>query len=173
MAEFGGNWSDTPPEPPSNISVSIIEEGLLLSWPCVPGATHYTLFWGTEPYKYEGMKDTPACSIIVEGLKKSDLYRFALSSWNEKGESGLSEEIPFVYETDPAAADEYVRMGDQFMKKREYDTAYVYYSTAIRLNPEIPSAYTGRAALHRRLDRVDLAKQDLNRAKELTQGLSP
>jgi tetratricopeptide (TPR) repeat protein len=166
---LAGDWSKDPPPPPSDIAVSIIDEGLLLSWPCVKDATHYTLFWGKSSYDYKGMKDTPACSIIVEGLEKGDLYRFALTSWNSRGESGFSQEIPFVYEKDPQAAEKYIQKGDEFMKKGDFDKAHVYYSTAIRLNPDIPEAYTGRAALHKRLDRLNLAQEDLEKAKDLAQ----
>ena len=37
-----------PPASPESIQIRVAEKGLEVHWKEVPGATHYTIFWGTE-----------------------------------------------------------------------------------------------------------------------------
>ncbi len=165
--DLTGGWSSGPPGAPNNVEIATIGNEILLKWPCVKGATHYTLFWGKESRRYQGLKDTPACSIIVEGLELGSIYRFAVTSWNDNGESNFSDELTFIYETDPEQSAKYIKKGNELMKQGKYELAHVYFSTAIRLNPENPKAYARRATLLKKLDSINLAEEDLKRANDL------
>lgn len=44
-----------PPPAPDNVGVRVIDRGLEISWKCVPGSTHHTLFWGFERGDYRNM----------------------------------------------------------------------------------------------------------------------
>ncbi len=41
-----------PPKPPHKVKLSVVPEGLEVSWDRISEATHYTVFWGTENGKY-------------------------------------------------------------------------------------------------------------------------
>jgi len=76
-----------PPESPREIKVSIVPQGLEVSWDEVSGATHYTVFWGTENGKYDRLFAASDNRLMITGLGKGELYTVAVTSWNQNGES--------------------------------------------------------------------------------------
>ena len=42
-----------PPQAPREVKLNLVPEGLEVSWDTISGATHYTVFWGTENGEYE------------------------------------------------------------------------------------------------------------------------
>ncbi len=156
-----------PPPPPESVRVRAVEQGLEVSWKCVPGSTHHTLFWGHEHGDYRNMANSNSCSAIIIGLKKGDLYYFAVSSWNARGESGYSREQAFLYDDKPERAGIYIGKGSESMHKGLYPEAHAYFSAAIRLDPENPEAYRQRATLHERLNQTELARQDYQMSEKI------
>ena len=51
--------------------------------------------------------------------------------------------------------------------KGDYDSAIIFHNKAIEENPEYYYGYTNRAAAHRKLEKYDLAKADLEKAKAI------
>jgi tetratricopeptide (TPR) repeat protein len=145
----------------------MIDRGLEISWKCVPGSTHHTLFWGFERGDYRNMANSNTCSAIIVGLKKGDLYYFAATSWNARGESGYSREQAFVYDDEPGRAGVYLGKGSESMRKGLFAEAHAYFSAAIRLDPENPEAYRQRATLHEKLNQTEFASQDYQMAEKI------
>jgi hypothetical protein len=168
-----GNWGERrpamkPPLAPEELSLRIVSQGLLASWTPAPGATHYTLFWGTERGEYWGFTDASQCSLIVANLSPAQLYYFAVTAWNEKGESNYSPERPFVYDNDKTHAGEYVSRARQAMADGWYADAQAYVSAALRLDPDNAEAQRFRAILHEKMQRSGLARDDHSEADKLT-----
>ncbi len=160
-----GNWGESrpavkPPLAPEDLSLQIVRQGLMATWTPVPGATHYTLFWGSERGEYWGFADASQSSLIVANLTPAQLYYFAVTAWNDKGESTYSSERPFVYDTDKTHAGEYVAKARQAMADGWYFDAQAYVSAAIRLDPDNPEAHRFRAILHEQMQRSGLARDD-------------
>ena len=67
-----------------------------LSWTAVPdpSVVGYKLYWGTMSHQYESNADVgPTPSYTVTGLQAGKVYFFAVSAYNEGGESALSAEV--------------------------------------------------------------------------------
>jgi len=165
-SDFYGNWSTIPPTPPGDFQVSMVSDGVRISWKCVPAATHYTVFWGKEPGNYKFKQDTPACSILLTGLKKGDFNRFAVTTWNQRGESDYSRSFAYVFDSDPSRSPHYVTKGNDLMRRGSFQDAYIYFSTAIRLDPQNVKAYRSRARVNEKFDRLELASQDYAMAEK-------
>jgi hypothetical protein len=162
-----GGVAEGPPDPPKNVKADIVERGIHLSWDCVPGASFYTVFWGSERDEYRNLVNAQECSATLVGLRKNEFYAFAVTAWNQHGESDYSQGAEVIYDDDPARADYYLVMGNDRMKKGHYRSALTYFSTAIRLAPASPQAYQRRALLYEKTKRTDLAKQDYQMAEKL------
>lgn len=156
-----------PPQAPENIKIRVVNQGLEVSWTCVRGTSQYTLFWGVERGDYRALANTNACSAILIGLKKGDLYYFAVSSWNARGESGYSPEQAFLYDDEPGRASVYLGRGTESVQKGLYAEAHAYLSAAIRLDPGNAEAYRQRAALHEMLNQIEYARQDYQMAEKI------
>lgn len=148
------------PTAPKNIHVTIVKDGLKLSWPAIKDATKYTVFWGQEHADYRGLANVDENSIHLTGIKKGDLWAFAVTSWNTMGESNFSEEVMVVYDDNPQRAEAHLNKANQLAAKGKYSEAHAYYCTAINLNPNNPDAYKNRSVLYTKIARHDLAKQD-------------
>ena len=173
-----GNWGERrpvtrPPMAPEELSLRIVPQGLMASWSQVPGATHYTLFWGTERGEYWGFADASQHSLIVANLTPAQLYYFAVTAWNGKGESIYSPERPFVYDNDKTHAGEYVSKARKAMADGWYADAQAYLAAAIRLDPNNPEAHRFRAILREKMHRSGLARDDHSEADRLTKEKAP
>jgi hypothetical protein len=80
------------PTAPARVEIKQVDDSIEISWTRVPGAVRYTVFWGTESRDYKGLASSNSCSLILKGLNKGETYRFAVTSWNQVGESPYSEE---------------------------------------------------------------------------------
>lgn len=156
-----------PPRPPQNVSVEILEQGAKVSWDLVPGATHYTVFWGPTRKDYRGLADCQWPSLLITGLRPGKLYALAVSSWNHAGESDFSREEVFVYDNGQGSPAAHLAKGSQLMREGRFAEAYAYLTAAIRLDPRLVDAYRLRAALHEQLKQPDLARQDYAKADKL------
>lgn len=145
----------------------MVPEGLNFIWSPVPGAERYTLFWGKEREQYSGLLDVSCCSMKVGGFEQGQLYSFAVTAWNEHGESELSGEEVFIYDDDPKRAAHYIAQGHELLKMGRFRDAHTYFDTAIRLDPDSAYAYQSRAVLYEKVNRPRLAKQDYAKAQEL------
>jgi tetratricopeptide (TPR) repeat protein len=158
-----------PPKIPMPPRAQVEDGGIKISWDCVEGATKYSVFWGRErPRDYRGQRQTEGCSMILTGLAKGFIYRFAVTAWNKKGESDYSREIAIVFENDQRKADYYVLRGNHMWEKGRYQEAHIFFSTAIRLDPKNPKPYRRRAALSQQLNRAAPAQADLDMVEKLT-----
>jgi Tfp pilus assembly protein PilF len=96
------------------------------------------------------------------------LYRFAVTTWNQKGESDYSQSFAHIYDSDSSRSAHYVNKGNEMMRSGAFQDAYIYFSTAIRLDPQNAGAYEGRARVNEKFDRLDLASQDYARAEKIS-----
>jgi len=156
-----------PPTEPDNVQVRVNESGLQILWGNVPGATHYTVFWGTESGQYRGMGNCATNSALISDLIMEDLYYVAVTSWNARGESNYSREQTAVYDTNPARAGIYVAKGNDAVKRGLANQAHAYFCAAIRLDPENVDAYRSRAVLYEKTNRTELASKDHKMAEKL------
>jgi len=159
-----------PPAAPRNLTFSTVPEGVKITWEPVAGATRYTLFWGTETGKFNWLHDSPGNSIIVANLSRGDLYSFAVTSWNEGGESDYSEERVYVYDDDPARASAHLAKGSELIRKGSLVIAYAYISACIRLDPKNAEAYRMRASINEKMNRPEPARSDYKMAEKLLNG---
>lgn len=165
MGEMAGPHK--PPAAPENVQVRVNESGLQIFWRNVPGATHYTVFWGTESGQYRSMGKCATNSAFISDLMMGDLYYVAVTSWNERGESDYSPEQTVVYDSNPARADIYLAKGNDAMKRGLTNQAYAYFCAAIRLDPQNVEAYRSRAGLYEMINWNELAGEDLKMAEQL------
>lgn len=86
--------------PPDGIEFQNVEQGLMVSWPSVPGASKYTLFWGPEESDYRRIVETTSHAVIIKGLTRGQLNYFAVTASTPHVESRLSKETPYVYDSD-------------------------------------------------------------------------
>lgn len=163
----GPDTTARTPEPPTGLSATIVPEGVQLSWDSVPGAQLYSVFWGDNDYTYRGYFQTKESRFIIGGLTKGELYSFAVTAWNTRGESDYSLPVLVVHDDDPARARDYVAHADRLMRKGNYQYAQAYLATAIRLDPGDPIAYQRRAQLFRRTNRAERAREDASRAEKI------
>jgi len=167
-----------PPAQPSGLRFELVQSGLRVSWDRISGASHYTLFGGKEPGEYRFTVDSKDSSVILVGLEKCQFYAMAVTAWNSRGESDFSREEFLIYDDDPTNADSYVEAGNDLMQRGFLADAYVYISTAIRLNPNSAGAYRSRALVNERMSRPDHARQDhsaadrIEKKKNLSRALS-
>ncbi len=156
-----------PPPAPENVQVRVDEGGLQIFWRNVPGATHYTVFWGPKSGQYRSLANCDTNSALISDVIKGDLYYVAVTSWNARGESNYSQEHTVVYDTNPARAGIYVAKGNDSMKRGLTNQAHAYFCAAIRLDPENADAYRSRAALYEIINWNELARKDLQTAEKL------
>ena len=156
-----------PPAAPQNVQVQVNGDGLQIFWRSVPGATHYTVFWGTETGQYRSMGNSATNSASISDLVMGDLYYVTVTSWNTRGESNYSPEVAIVYDTIPARADIYLAKGNDAMRRGLTSQAHAYFCAAIRLDPQNVEAYRSRAALYEMINLNDLASKDLTTAENL------
>jgi Tfp pilus assembly protein PilF len=100
-------------------------------------------------------------------LNREQLYYFAVSAWNHRGESNFSDEQVLVYDDGSGRPDAYLAKGNDLMSNGYYMGAHAYFSAAIRLDPGNLHAYQSRAALHEKINQPDLARQDEAMAERL------
>jgi tetratricopeptide (TPR) repeat protein len=136
-------------------------------WDRVPHATHYTVFWGPEEGNLRDLADAYSSSVVISGLRRGTLYSFAVSSWNERGESDLSPESVLVFDNEPQNATAHVAKGNELMREGALVDAYAYLTVAIRLDPDSAEAYRIRALLNEKLNRLDSAQKDYAMAEKL------
>lgn len=153
--------------PPAGLRVEQGPEGLHLYWKPVSGASHYTVFWGTEPGHYRSCANSPANAAIIASPSKGELYAFAVTSWNARGESNYSKEVLFVSNDDEHNAPKYLSKGREFMAAGQLQEAQAYLSAAIRLQPGKAEGYQLRASLYEQMREFDLAKTDRSVAEKL------
>ncbi len=174
--ELSGRPGPTPA--PTNLKAEPTADGVRLKWDPVAGATKYTVFWGAESGDYRNMADSLAPEIVLSRLAAEERYSFVVTAWNQKGESSFSNEASLVNDIDPRRASHYLAKGNELLKQGLYDDAQLYFSTAIRLDPNDPQAYQRRGLLYERTSRQGLAEQDYSLAaslikKKKSQGVSP
>ncbi len=156
-----------PPAAPTHVGLVIVPQGLEITWQPVSGATHYTVFWGSNREDYRGLVNCDRSALVLRGLKNEKLYFFAVTAWNPRGESGFSGEQALVYDDGSARPEIYLAEGKDLMNKGEYMAASAYFSAAIRLDPRNLRAYQNRALLQEKIHRPDLARQDRATAEKL------
>ncbi|MEW6111626.1 MAG: tetratricopeptide repeat protein [Thermodesulfobacteriota bacterium] len=148
------------PAPPTNVKLQIVDHAIHLSWNASEGAHHYTVMWGTDPGEFRDLADFPSNTAIITNPKRGEKYHFAVTAWNGSGESACSREAAIIFDDRPDRADRYVSKGNDLMNQGRYDEAELYFSTAIRVDPENPEAYQSRAQLYENSKKPDLAKKD-------------
>lgn len=155
------------PAIPTHVRLAIVPQGLEVAWEPVSGATHYTLFWGLERGDYKNLVDCNSPAVVLSGLTKERLYFFAVTAWNQRGESNFSKEQVLVYDDGSGHPDTYLARGNDLMNQGHYAGAHAYFSAAIRLDPGNLHAYQSRATLHEKINRPDLAREDEAMAERL------
>lgn len=155
------------PDPPANVQIQVVRDGVQVFWDCIPAVTHYTVFWGTERDHYVSLVNAENCAVTLAGLKKGRFYSFAVTAWNQQGESDYSREAAVVYDDDPGRASEYLEKGNDLMEQGMYADAHLYLSAAIRLDPQNAAAYRRRGLLYERTNQSALAREDYRRAERL------
>lgn len=166
-SKAGSSEASKPPSPPGTPRLDIAENGLRVSWDPVPGADHYTVFWGRKPGDYRYMADSHGTVVLIGGLETGQFYGFAVTAWNLRGESDFSREEFVVYDNDPKNAVTYLEVGQNFMQRGFLDDAYVYMTAAIRLDPDNHEAYRFRAMLNEKMSRPDRARKDHSAADRI------
>jgi len=155
------------PAAPKNVQLSIVSQGLEVAWQPVSGATHYTVFWGSDREDYRSLANCNGPAVVLSCLKNEQLYFFVVTAWNQRGESNFSEERLLIYDDGSGRPETYVAKGNDLMNKGRYMDAYAYFSAAIRLDPGNRNAYQSRASLNEKINRHDLAEQDRAIAEKL------
>jgi len=155
------------PAAPVHVHLAITAQGLQVAWEPVLGTTHYTLFWGLERGDYKSLVDCDRPAVVLRGLKNGELYFFAVTAWNRRGESNFSNEEVVVYDDGTGRPETYLAKGNDLMIRGYYSGAQAYFSAAIRLDPDNLYAYQSRATLYEKIDRPDLAREDEARAEKL------
>jgi tetratricopeptide (TPR) repeat protein len=156
-----------PPASPESIQIRVVQQGLEIHWKEVPGATLYTIFWGTESGQYRSMANADSKSALISDVKEGDLYYIAMTAWNARGESNYSAEQTIVYDTNPARAAIYLDKGNEAMKRGLANQAHAYFCATIRLDPENADAYLSRAVLYEAINWNELARKDYVTAEKL------
>ncbi len=159
--------AQSAPAAPTRLELAIVPQGLEITWQPVSGATHYTVFWGSDREDYRGLVNCDRPALVLRGLKNEGLYFFAVTAWNQRGESDFSGEQPLVYDDGSGRPEIYLTKGKDLMNKGHYVASSAYFSAAIRLDPRNLRAYQSRALLHEKINRPDLARQDRAKAQKL------
>lgn len=170
IASCGGSNSAPmrTPSPPAHVKVDQAPQGMHVSWAPVSGVSHYTVFWGTEPGDYRNYANTSGNEAIIGHPAQGELYSFAVTAWNERGESQYSKEVLCVCAGDENAAPAYLSRARDLMSQGELEQARAYLSAAIRLQPEKVEAYKLRASVNEQMQDFDLAKHDQEAAVKLS-----
>jgi tetratricopeptide (TPR) repeat protein len=155
------------PAAPAHLRLATGPQGLEVAWEPVAGATHYTLFWGLERGDYKSLVNCDRPAVVLAGLNREQLYFLAVTAWNQRGESNFSKEEVLVYDDGSGRPETYLARGTDLMNQGHYLGAHAYFSAAIRLDPGNLRAYQSRAALHEKIDRPDLAREDQAMAEKL------
>jgi len=163
----GNKASGLPPKAPESVSVEMTPQGVSISWDSVPGASHYTVFWGEDPRNFRSMTNSPTNSLLLSGLPKEKTYYVAVTTWNPLGESNFSPNQVLVYDDEPGNSGKYLAKGEEMLQKGYYFDARAYFSASINCNPENPDAYQRRAMVHEKMSRADLAKSDYAKAESI------
>lgn len=128
-----GTGKTAPPQPPGEVKLRVKPEGLVVSWKRVAGAKHYTVFWGIEDGKYDRLNDVSGNRLLITDLRKGELYTFAVTSWNQSGESDYSREALIVYDEDPGRAAAHLAKGKELLARGAPEPADTHLSAAMRL----------------------------------------
>ena len=86
--------------PPDELKFQNVEQGLMVSWPAVQGASKYTLFWGPEESDYRRIVETTSQAVIIKGLTRGQVNYFAVTASTPHVESRLSKETQHLYDSD-------------------------------------------------------------------------
>ena len=155
------------PAAPTHVRLAIVAQGLEVAWEPVSGATHYTLFWGSERGEYKSLANCDSPAVILSGLNREQLYFLAVTAWNQRGESNFSNEQVLVYDDGSGRPETYLAKGNDLMNRGHYAGAQAYFSAAIRLDPGNLYAYQSRAILRQKINQPDLAREDEAMADKL------
>lgn len=96
---YGGKyaWGYNSIPLPSDITASVGDSKVTLSWKAAVGATAYKVKWGTEPGKYTNSETvTDSTSFDVTGLTNGTTYYFVVSTLIDSEESPDSNEVSAV-----------------------------------------------------------------------------
>jgi hypothetical protein len=164
----GQSSAGTTPSAPDDVRVEGARGGLRVTWAAVPGASHYTVFWGTERGRFRYLADSKQNDVLLANVRKGELYSLAVTSWNEHGESSFSDEILYVYD-DPGSSRAAVHLakGKELARQGLFKDALAHLSAAIRLDPNNGEAYRSRARLCERMGKTESARNDYAEAKRL------
>lgn len=166
----GGRPATQAVPPPGNVALECVKQGVKVSWDPVPGAMHYTVFWGLAPKDYRRLADCQSLSLIITGLQPGKLYAFAVSSWGDTGESDFSGEELIVFDDGRGRPKEYLTRARQLMAEGSLRQAHAHVAAAIGLDPRLGDAYLLRAALYEQLNKPEQASQDYAMADKLVNG---
>ncbi len=156
-----------PPKPPTDLKTQVVAQGVEISWASVQGATHYTIFWGSNPRDYKFMGNSNDAAVLLASIQKEKMYYVAVTAWNQFGESVYSGEQSFVYDDQLQNSAKHVAKGEELLQKGYYHDAKAYFSAAIACDPENAEAYQRRALVHENLSLVDSAKKDYAKAESI------
>jgi tetratricopeptide (TPR) repeat protein len=155
------------PAAPTDVRLAIVAQGLEVAWKPVSGATHYTLFWGSERGDYKRLVNCDSPAVVLSGLNREQLYFLAITAWNQRGESNFSNEQVLVYDDGSGRPETYLSKGNDLMNRGHFAGAHAYFSAAIRLDPGNLYAYQSWATLHQKINQPDLAREDEAMAEKL------
>ena len=163
----GGPVSAVPPNPPGDLHFEVVDQGLLVSWKPVPGASKYSLFWGPEKYDFRRIVETSTPAVLIKGIENGTLNYFAATACSAYAESRFSSQEPYVYDTDPKNAPIHMQQALRLENRGHLGEALVYLSVAIKLDSENAYLYRKRAQLRELLGLTKEAKKDLDTAEKL------
>ncbi len=141
------------PAAPTHVRLAVVAQGLEAAWDPVAGSTHYTLFWGTEPGDYKSLVNCESPAVILSRLNSEQLYFFAVTAWNQRGESNFSNEQVLVYDDRSGRPETYLAIGYDLMNRGHYSGAHAYFPrpsdsiraicTHIKVGPSFMKRSTG------------------------------
>jgi hypothetical protein len=171
LASCGGSSglavSAVPPNPPGDLHFEVVDEGLLVSWKPVPGASNYSLFWGPEKFDFRRIVETSTPAVLIKGIENGDLNYFAATARSAHAESRFSSQEPYVYDIDPKNAPIHMQQALRLENRGNLGEALLHLSVAIKLDSENPYLYRKRAQLRELIGLTKEAKKDLDTAEKL------
>lgn len=147
--------------------MDIVNNGILIWWQPTPRANRYTVFWGPESGQHRYFVEAEQPPILLLGIQKGQLNYFAVTAWNEFGESMYSAEVALVNDNNSANAGFYLKKGHECARKEAFIDAHAYYSAVIRLDPRRVDAYLYRGAINQKLKREEMARSDFIVAEKM------
>ncbi len=165
--QTGGAVSTIPPNPPKELSFKTADQGLLVSWGPVPGASKYTLFWGPDKSEYRRFVETKSSAVIIKGIENGVLNYFTVTAASPHAESRFSHETPYVYDTDPQNAPMHMQKAIKLGRRGDIKEALLHLGVAIKLDSQNPEYYRQRAKLKEQIGLNNEAKKDLAIAEGL------